>query len=78
MLVLGIIFNVWYVGGITLEVAVAGAISGLASTGLYEAFSNFLIQKKVIDLGKIDMADRSDDTQDSYNEESQYDPIAVG
>lgn len=49
VMVLGIIFNFWFVGAFTLEVAVAGAVSGLASTGLYEAFAQ-IIQFK--DLNK--------------------------
>lgn len=42
VLALGIIFNVWYVGAFTFEVCVAGAISGLASSGLYEVFAQML------------------------------------
>lgn len=38
----GISANVWYLGTFTLEVVVAGAVSGLAATGLYEGFSNIL------------------------------------
>ena len=49
VMVLGIIFNFWFVGAFILEVAVAGAVSGLASTGLYEAFAQ-IIQFK--DLNK--------------------------
>ena len=42
VLVLGIAFNVWYLGAFTFEVCVAGAISGLASCGLYEVFAQIL------------------------------------
>lgn len=41
--VLGAVLNVWYTGWIVdLPTILTGAISGLASTGLYEAFANFL------------------------------------
>ena len=42
VMVLGIILNFWATGIIALETAVAGAVSGLASTGLYEAFSQLI------------------------------------
>ena len=44
--VLGIFLNVWNFGLITLEIVVTGAVSGLASTGLYEMF------KQLIERGK--------------------------
>ena len=40
--VLGILLNIWNCGGIDLLIVVTGAISGLASTGLYEAFKGIL------------------------------------
>lgn len=41
--VLGIVLNVWSAEWVvTLPILLTGAISGLASTGLYEAFNNFL------------------------------------
>lgn len=40
--ILGMILNVWVVGVFDLATLVAGAISGLASTGLYEAFAQIL------------------------------------
>lgn len=39
---LGIIANVWTMGIFTLETLITGAVSGLAATGLYEAFDNIL------------------------------------
>lgn len=43
VMVLGIILNFWTCGWVfTLEIALTGAISGLASTGLYEMFTNLL------------------------------------
>lgn len=45
MAVLGIILNVWLNMGFTPEILLSGMISGLSSTGLYEAFKN-LISKK--------------------------------
>ena len=43
--VTGIIINVWMNMSFTPEILLAGVFSGLASTGLYEAFKN-LISKK--------------------------------
>ena len=45
--VLGILLNIWNFGLITLEIVVTGAVSGLASTGLYEMF------KQLIEKGKM-------------------------
>ena len=42
VMVLGIILNFWAAGAIALETAVTGAVSGLASTGLYEAFTQLI------------------------------------
>ena len=42
VLILGVVFNVWYLGAFTFEICVAGAISGLASSGLYEVFAQML------------------------------------
>ena len=43
--VIGIICNVWALQSFTFSTVVAGAASGLASTGTYETFKN-LIEKK--------------------------------
>ena len=41
--ILGLILNIWINKGIvTADVILAGLFSGLASTGLYEAFSNII------------------------------------
>lgn len=46
MLVLGMAINIAInIHSITAEVILAGMLSGLASTGLYEAFKNFLGKK---------------------------------
>ncbi len=46
MAVLGIFMNVWISGfKITPEILLGGMISGLASTGLYEAFKQFIEKK---------------------------------
>ena len=48
VMVVGIGSNIWNVGAVSLEIVVTGAISGLAATGLYEAFSNILnLPKKI-------------------------------
>lgn len=54
VMVLGIIFNFWATGAIVLETAVAGAVSGLASTGLYEAFSQLIQFSKFEDNEKVE------------------------
>ena len=40
--VLGMALNAWACMGVTLEILVTGAVSGLASTGLYELFAQFI------------------------------------
>lgn len=45
---LGLVLNVWFEGVFTLPVIVAGMVSGLASTGLYE-----LVDTTILNLGKI-------------------------
>ena len=40
--VLGVILNIWMNMTFTPEILLGGLVSGLASTGLYEAFKNFL------------------------------------
>ena len=42
--VLGVGLNIWINGKLTPEILLGGLISGLASTGCYEAFKN-LIEK---------------------------------
>ena len=42
---LGVALNIWIAGGISPEVILAGAFSGLASTGLHQAFTQ-LIEKQ--------------------------------
>lgn len=42
--VAGVIFNVWHMRAISPEIVLAGAVSGLASTGLHQAFRQ-LIEK---------------------------------
>ena len=39
--VLGVILNIWMNMTFTPEILLGGLVSGLASTGLYEAFKNF-------------------------------------
>ena len=46
MAVIGIALNVWIAKRIDAEILLGGMFSGLASTGLYEAFRN-LINKEV-------------------------------
>ncbi len=39
---LGVLLNMWISWGVTPEIILGGLISGLASTGLYEAFRNMI------------------------------------
>ena len=43
--VLGLSLNIWINLSVTPDVILAGLISGLASTGLYEAFHQFINKK---------------------------------
>lgn len=40
--VLGVGLNIWMNGAFTAEILLAGLVSGLSSTGLYEAFRNLI------------------------------------
>ena len=40
--VLGLVLNIWIKGQLTPEVILGGLFSGLASTGLYEGFTNLI------------------------------------
>ena len=46
MAALGIILNIWVSGRIDIEILLAGMFSGLASTGLNEAFRNMVENTK--------------------------------
>lgn len=45
MAVLGVVLNIWINMGFTPAILLGGLISGLASTGLHQAFKN-IIEKK--------------------------------
>lgn len=49
--ILGIFLNIWNFGLITLEIVVTGAVSGLASTGLYELFKQLIEKGKALTCG---------------------------
>lgn len=40
--VLGVVLNIWINGAFTPPILLGGLFSGLASTGLYEAFKHFI------------------------------------
>lgn len=42
MALLGVALNIWIAGGVSPEVILAGAFSGLASTGLHQAFKQII------------------------------------
>lgn len=44
MAVIGVVLNAWMNMSFTPEILLGGLVSGLASTGLYEAFKNFITQ----------------------------------
>lgn len=46
MAVLGVVLNAWMNMSFTPEILLGGLVSGLASTGLYEAFKNFIKSEK--------------------------------
>lgn len=48
VMVLGLVLNCWFEWSITLPVIVAGMVSGLASTGLYE-----LVDTTILNVQKI-------------------------
>ena len=54
---LGILLNIWNFGIITLEIVVVGAVSGLASTGLYELFNQLIEKGKSITITKSTTAE---------------------
>lgn len=56
--VLGIVLNVWACMDISLEIAVTGAMSGLASTGLYELFA------QLIEKGFTNKAEAAESTEE--------------
>lgn len=68
--ILGVILNIWYIGVFTLEAAVTGLISGLASTGCYEAFTN-IIKKYKIDAFDIRGEQAEDNYQDRDGEKNE-------
>lgn len=45
MAVLGVVLNVWNNMGFTPDILLGGLISGLASTGLHQAFKNLIENK---------------------------------
>ena len=53
----GAVANLWYVGTVDLPTLVAGAVSGLAATGLYEGFSNVLNLPSSTNEFEIDFSD---------------------
>ena len=46
MAVIGVVLNAWMNMSFTPEILLGGLVSGLASTGLYEAFKNFIKSEK--------------------------------
>lgn len=46
MAVLGVVLNIWINMSFTPEILLSGMFSGLASTGLYEAFKQLIKNKK--------------------------------
>lgn len=42
MAILGCALNIWINGGVSPEIILGGMLSGLASTGLHQAFTNLI------------------------------------
>lgn len=61
VMIVGICLNIWNFGIISLEIVVTGAVSGLASTGLYELFAQIIEKGKGIIAGTTVIED--DDTE---------------
>ena len=40
--ILGVVLNIWIARGVSPEIILAGAFSGLASTGLHQAFKQII------------------------------------
>lgn len=51
MAVVGLAVEVWMVGSFTPETVLTGMVSGLASSGLYDAFANIIDKNDKIDEG---------------------------
>lgn len=51
MAVVGLAVEVWMVGSFTPETVLTGMVSGLASSGLYDAFANIIDKNNQIDEG---------------------------
>nr|DAZ34913.1 MAG TPA: holin [Caudoviricetes sp.] len=46
MAIIGVVLNTWMNMSFTPEILLGGLVSGLASTGLYEVFKNFIKSEK--------------------------------
>nr|DAH91083.1 MAG TPA: holin [Caudoviricetes sp.] len=46
MAIIGVVLNAWMNMSFTPEILLGGLVSGLASTGLYEVFKNFIKSEK--------------------------------
>lgn len=57
---LGMAANVWNTGIIDFTTIITGAVSGLAATGLYEAFTN------ILNLPKLEADNNNDDVEIKY------------
>lgn len=58
--VIGVAMSVWAEADITPSVICSGMVSGLASTGLYEAFAQLLLKHRVTHLEMTGNADLHD------------------
>lgn len=61
---LGICLNIWNFGLITLEIVVTGAVSGLASTGLYELFKQLIEKGKTVITGDTVIIEEINDDEE--------------
>lgn len=49
LMVVGLLLNVWLQHGISPEIILSGMLSGLASTGLHQAFKQLIERKEDMD-----------------------------
>lgn len=59
--IVGVAMSVWAEAAFTPAIICSGMVSGLASTGLYELFAQFLLRYRVNNLeitGNLDLSDK--------------------
>lgn len=60
-MVSGVIFAFWDAGMMSASIFVMGAISGLASTGVYELFKNFISSRNLPAVADVEVVEEETD-----------------